>query len=92
MKNDLDMRWLRVHSDARMKARLFIQFIAEIYMREIRVCLRDSQECKKMTRKQIASHMKTIYKIKFVGKYRDVKPNPSKSQRAILTAIGVDTS
>ncbi|MDR2855015.1 MAG: hypothetical protein LBV40_02515 [Methanomicrobiales archaeon] len=34
MKNDLDMRRLRVQSDARMKARLFIQFIAEIYMRQ----------------------------------------------------------
>jgi hypothetical protein len=90
MKNDLDMRRLRVHSDARMKARLFIQFIAEIYMREMRVCLRGSDECKKMTRKQISSHIKTIYKIKFVGRYRDLKPSLSKSQRAILAAIGVD--
>jgi len=92
MKNDLDMRRLRVQSDARMRARLFIQFIAEIYMREMRVCLRRSEECKKMTRKQIASHIKTIYKINFVGKYKDIKPTLSKSQRAILAAIGVDTN
>ena len=89
MKNDLDMRRLRVQSDARIRARLFIQFIAEIYMREMRVCLRASEECKKMTRKQISSHIKTIYKINFVGKYRDVKPSLSKSQRAILKALGI---
>jgi transposase len=91
MKNDLDMRRLRVHSDGRMRSRLFIQFIAEIFMREIRVSLRESDDCKKMTRKQIFSHIKTIYKIKFKGKYRDVQPALSKAQRDILIAIGVDT-
>jgi transposase len=56
MKNELDMKRIRVHTDDRMKARLFIQFIAEIYMREIRVRLHESEECRKMTRKQIFSH------------------------------------
>jgi len=56
MKNDLDMRRIRVHTDERMKARLFIQFIAEIFMREIRVRLRDSYECRKLTRKQISAY------------------------------------
>jgi hypothetical protein len=72
LKNELDMRRIRVHTDGRMKARLFIQFIAEIYTREIRVLLRNEEDCKKMTRKQIAAHIKGIYKIKFKGKYRDV--------------------
>ena len=48
MKNDLDMYRIRVHTDGRMKARLLIQFIAEIYIREIRVLLRSSEECQKM--------------------------------------------
>ena len=92
MKNDLDMRRIRVHTDGRMKARLFIQLIAEIFTREIRVRLRQSEECKKMTRKQIISHIKGIYKIKFTGKYRDVRPELSKSQRAILEALGIRDS
>jgi len=92
MKNDLDMRRIRVHTDDRMKARLFIQFIAEIFMREIRVRLRDSYECRKMTRKQISAHIKGIYKIKFTGKYKDVCPELSKSQREILSALGVSDS
>ena len=88
LKNELDMNRLRVHTDNRMKSRLFIQFIAEILIREIRVRLRDSEDCRKMTRKQIASHIKGIYKIKFKGKYKDVCPELSKSQRAILEALG----
>ena len=39
MKNDLDMKRIRVHTDDRMRARLFIQFIAEIFLREIRLRL-----------------------------------------------------
>ena len=88
MKNDLDMRRIRVHTDGRLRARLLIQFIAEIYLREIRVRLRDSKECRKMTRKQISSHIKGIYKIKFTGKYKDIRPELSKSQRLILETLG----
>jgi transposase len=89
MKNDLDMKRIRVQTDARMKSRLFIQFIAEIYMREVRVCIRKSDACKKLTRKQIFSHIKTIYKVKFKGRYKDVYPELSKHQREILCALGV---
>jgi transposase len=87
MKNDLDMKRIRVQSDARMKSRLFIQLIAEIFMREIRVCMRSSETCKKLSRKQIFSHIKTIYKIKFKGRYKDVCPELSRQQRDILEAL-----
>jgi len=89
MKNNLDMRRIRVHTDDRMRSRLFIQFIAEIYMREIRVCIRSSESCKKLTRKQIFSHIKTIHKVKFKGRYKDVYPELSKLQREILDALNV---
>ena len=89
MKNNLDMKRIRVHTDGRMRSRLFIQFIAEIYMREIRVCIRNSETCKKLTRKQVLSHIKTIHKVKFKGRYRDVYPELSKYQREILEALNV---
>jgi hypothetical protein len=92
MKNELDMCRIRVHTDSRMKARLLIQFIAEICIREIRVRLRESEECRKMTRKQISSHIQGIYKIKFTGKYKNVCPELSKSQRAILKALELSDS
>ena len=89
MKNCLDMKRIRVWSDLRMRSRLFIQFIAEIYMREIRVCMRKSNECKKLTRKQIFSNIKSIYRVKFKGKYNDVYPELTKQQRHILEALDV---
>jgi transposase len=89
MKNNLDMKRIRVWSDVRMRSRLFIQFIAEIYMREIRVCTRSSESCKKLSRKQIFSHIKTIYKVKFKGTYKDIYPELSKRQHDILGALNV---
>ena len=89
MKNNLDMKRIRVQTDVRMRARLFIQFIAEIYMREIRVCIRKSASCSKLSRKQIFSHLRTIYKVKFNGKYKDVYPELSRRQRDILDALDV---
>jgi transposase len=91
MKNELDMRRIRVHTDGRMMARLFVQFIAEIFMREIRVCMNSSDDCKKLTRHQIFNHIKAIYKVKFKGKYKDVYPTLSKTQRSILKALGIQT-
>ena len=92
MKNDLDMRRIRVHTDERMKARLLIQFIAEVYLREIRIRVRESVACKKMTKKQISSHIKSICKIKFAGTYNDVRPELSRSQREILDALKIRDS
>jgi transposase len=89
MKNDLDMKRIRVHTDVRMKARLFVQFVAEIYMREIRAWLRRSDDCKKLTWRQTFNHIKGIYKVKFRGKYKDVFPALSRTQRCILDALRI---
>jgi transposase len=89
MKNELDMKRIRVHTDGRMKARLFVQFVAEIYMREIIARMHDSEDCKKLTWRQIFNHIKAIYKVRFKGKYRDVLPTPSRIQRSILDALGI---
>jgi transposase len=90
MKNDLDMKRIRVHTDGRMQSRLFIQFLAEIFLREIRVKLSKSVACSKMTKAQIFSHIKTITKVHFQGKYKDVTPKLSKKQRSILEALEIN--
>jgi transposase len=89
LKNTEDMKRLRVWDGDRMKSRLFIQFIAEIHMRELYTRLRASKECIKLTRTQISNHIKTICKTKFKGKYRDVKHPFTKSQRDIINAMGI---
>ena len=89
MKNTLDMKRIHVHTGNRMRSRLFIQFIAEIFLKEVRNCFRNSKTCEKMTRSQFANHLKTITKVKFKGKYRDVYPELTKHQREIVEALGI---
>ena len=89
MKNELDMKRIRVHTDNRMRSRLFIQFIAEIFLREIRVRLSKSEACRKMTKTQIFSHIKAISRIHFQGKHEDVPLQLSKNQRMILEALEI---
>jgi hypothetical protein len=84
------MDGIRIHTNKRMQARLFMQFIAEIYLREIRVRLRDSEECGKMTRKQVMGHIKGICKVEFKGRYEPVCPTLTKSQRSLLNALKID--
>jgi transposase len=89
MKNALDMRRLHVHTEYRMRSRLFIQFIAEIFRCHIRQRLSASESCKKMTQSQFANHVKTMAKTKFTRKYRDVFNPLSKTQRDILEAFDI---
>ena len=89
MKNTLDMRRLHVHTEKRMRSRLFIQLIAEIFRCHIRQRLSASTSCKKMTQSQFANHLKTMTKTKFAGKYRDVFNPLSKTQRELLEALGI---
>jgi len=69
--------------------RLFVSFVAEIFMREVRVCLRGSKSCSRLSIKQIFSHIKTIYKVRFNGG-EEVFPELSRQQREILKALNVD--
>lgn len=89
IKNDSDMKQIGVHTVGRINARLLIQFIAEIILREIRIKLHNSNECKNLTKKQIVSHIEGIHKIVFKGKSKDIKPELTKIQRAILDALGL---
>jgi hypothetical protein len=43
-------------------------------------------------RRQMFNHIQAIYKVKFKGKYKDVYPALSKTQRSILKALGIQTS
>jgi transposase len=90
LKNDSDMKRIRARTNGRMSSRLLIQVVAEIILRGIRFKLQKSEERKKLTRKQIFSHIKTICKVTFSSKHKDVMPELSKTQRDILIALGIN--
>ncbi|MDR0697076.1 MAG: hypothetical protein LBF68_06055 [Christensenellaceae bacterium] len=89
MKNELDMKNLRVHTDENLRARLFVQFLSEIILRELKVTLKNNDLTENLTRKQISDALKGMHKITFANKYKDIYPKANKKQRLILNALNI---
>ena len=57
LKNQLDMKRLRMHSSATVDGRLFVQFIALIYMSALRKEMRQSDLIKRYTVRELLQEM-----------------------------------
>ena len=68
-KTQLDMKCLRMHSSAAVNGRLFVQFIAFIYISALRHEMRTSCLVKKYTFRGLLQEHETLTKIKYSGKY-----------------------
>jgi len=90
LKNQLDMRRLRMHSSAAVNGRLFVQFIALICMSALRKEMRDSGLIKKYTVRELLQEMETLIKIKYSGKYGQILTEITKPQREILKCLNVE--
>lgn len=91
MKNQLDMKRLRMHSSSTTDGRLFVQFIALIYVSALRREMRKSNLIEQYTVRELLQEMETITQIKYSGKYGTILTEMTKSQRAILTALNIQT-
>ena len=90
LKNHLDMKRLRVHNSAAMDTRLFLQFIALIYVSHIRKATRDDEKLKYLTVREVMEEMESVVKIKYSGRYGEVFTERSPIQRHILKAFEVE--
>jgi transposase len=90
LKNELDMKRLRVHNSFRMKSRLFIQFIAIILLSQIRKVIRQKIPKRGYTAKGLMMEMESLTTIHYSGKYKNKLSEITKSQRELLTAFGVN--
>ena len=90
LKNQLDMKRLRMHSSKTVDGRLFIQFIALIYMSALRKELRNSGLIDRYTVRELLQEMETLTKIKYSGKYGHILTEITKPQRKILKALRID--
>ena len=84
LKNQLDMKRLRMHSSATVDGRLFIQFIALIYMSALRREMRKSGLIERYTPREALKEMETLTKVKYSGKYGHILTEVTKAQREIL--------
>lgn len=89
LKNQLDMKRLRVHSAAAMDSRLFLQFLALIYISQIRQTTKNHKELKHLSVRDTMEIMETFSQIKFAGQRKALPTETSPLQRKILSAFGV---
>lgn len=90
LKNQLDMKRLRIHSSGRMSSRLFIQFIALILQSQIHKTLREQSLSGRYSPRLMLGELESLTRIHYQGKYRDITSEVSKAQREILVAFGLD--
>ena len=89
LKNQLDMKRLRMQSSKTVDGRLFVQFIALIYMSAIRKKLRETKLIERYTVRELLREMETITKISYSGKYGHIITELTKSQLEILQAMKI---
>lgn len=92
LKNQLDMKRLRMHSSRTTDGRLFVQFIALIYVSALRKEMRKSDLIKHYTVRELLQETETLTKIKYSGKYGHIITEMTKPQRELLTALNIDTT
>lgn len=89
LKNHLDMKRLRVHNAAAMDGRLFIQFLALIYISSIRSRQQDDEKLRYMTAREIMEEMETLVRVKYSNRYGQVFTETTPIQRRIMDAFDI---
>ena len=89
LKNQIDMKRLRMHSSATVDGRLFVQFVALIYVSALRKEMRKSKLIERYTVRELLQEMDTLTKIKYSGKYGHILTEITKPQREILQGLNI---
>ena len=90
LKNQLDMKRLRIHSSPAMDGRLFVQFIALIFMSALRKKMRETKLIDSYTVRELLLEMETLTQIRFSGTYGHMLTELTKPQRLIMEALGIE--
>jgi transposase len=92
LKDELDLTRLRMHSDATVTGRLFVQFIALILLEQIREIMSASTLPKSLSVSEMFRRLGTYHRIDFSGKYRAIVSTPTKIQRKVFDAFEIPYS
>ena len=90
LKNQLDMKRLRMHSSAAVNGRLFVQFIALICISALRKEMRASGLIKQYTVRELLQEMETLTKITYTGKHGHILTELTKQQKEILECLNIE--
>jgi len=89
-KSRLDMKRLRMHSSTTVDSRLFIQFIALIYLSALRQKMRQADMMKQYTVRELLNETETLVKVKYSGKYGHILTEITKAQGKIFDALKIN--
>ena len=90
LKNQLDLKRLRMHSSGRISARIFVQFIALILLSQIQRTIREHSLADRFSPRLLLGELESLTIIHYAGKYNDILSEISKTQRQILEAFSID--
>ena len=90
LKNHLDMKRLRVHSAAAMDCRLFLQFLALVYINAIRNTIEADSKLKYLTAREVMEEMETLTRIEY-SRYGQIFTETSPMQRHIMKIFNLGT-
>ena len=89
LKNQLDMKRLRVHDSNAMDSRMFLQFLALIFICRMRNTIRNDKELKNFTVRETMEFMETVIQIKYSGHYGQFYTEIGPKERKILDSFGI---
>jgi len=89
LKNHLDMKRLRVHTAKAMDTRLFLQFLALIYISSIRSTIKSNNKLKYLTAREALEEMETLTKIKYSNRYGQIFTETNPLQKQIMQAFKI---
>ena len=91
LKNLLDKNSLRNHSDATIRGKIFVNFIALVLLSSLRrtVDAIPAKDRKYWSETDMLDRVDTYSRIHFDGKYKDVFTTPTKTQRLVFDLLGI---
>ena len=89
LKNNLDMKRLRIHSSEAMDSRLFIQFLALILVSRLRMVAKSDKVLQYKSVREIMEAMESIVQITYSGRYGKTISETGPLQRAIIEAFNI---
>jgi transposase len=89
LKNQLDMKRLRIHTSAAMDSRLFLQFLALILICQIRNTTQNDKILRNLTVREVMEDMETLVRITYSGRYGQLYTEASPIQRKIMEVFGL---
>lgn len=90
LKNHMDMKRLRVHTALAMDGRLFLQFLALVYVSSIRTAIGEDEQLKHLTVREVMEEMETLVRVKYSSRYGQVFTETTPRQRRIMDVFGVE--